>query len=73
MMAHEIAHAAARHGARLMKRAQIANIFFQSAQVAAIIFTGGVASIGSYYALQYGFYGLGMVLKAHLVGSESRL
>jgi beta-barrel assembly-enhancing protease len=53
VMAHEIAHAAARHGARLMKRAQIASIFFQSAQVAAIIFTGGAASIGSYYALQF--------------------
>jgi peptidase M48-like protein len=68
VMAHEIAHAAARHGARLMKRAQIASIFFQSAQVAAIIFTGGAASIGSYYALQYGFYGLGMVLELTLLG-----
>jgi predicted Zn-dependent protease len=68
VMAHEIAHAAARHGARLMKRAQIANIFFQGAQVAAIIFTGGVASIGTYYALQYGFYGLGMVLELTLLG-----
>lgn len=68
VMAHEIAHAAARHGPRLMKRAQIANIFFQGAQVAAIIFTGGVASIGSYYALQYGFYGLGMVLELTLLG-----
>jgi beta-barrel assembly-enhancing protease len=68
VIAHEIAHAAARHGARLMKRAQIANIFFQGAQVAAIIFTGGAASIGSYYALQYGFYGLGMVLELTLLG-----
>jgi hypothetical protein len=68
VIAHEIAHAAARHGARLMKRAQIADIFFQGAQVAAAILTGGVASIGSYYALQYGFYGLGMVLELTLLG-----
>jgi beta-barrel assembly-enhancing protease len=39
VMAHEIAHDAARHGARLMKRTQITGILFQSAQVAAIIFT----------------------------------
>jgi len=33
VLAHEIAHAAARHGARLSKRATIANIFMQAAQV----------------------------------------
>jgi predicted Zn-dependent protease len=68
VMAHEIAHDAARHGARLTKRAQIANIVFQGAQVAAIIFTGGAAAIGTYYALEYGFYGLGMVLQLTLLG-----
>jgi hypothetical protein len=68
VLAHETAHAAARHGARLMKRATIANIVFQAAQVAAIIFTGGAVGIGTYYALQYGFYGLGMILDLTLLG-----
>jgi len=68
VLAHETAHAAARHGARLMKRATIANIIFQAAQIGAIIFTGGVAGIGTYYALQYGFYGLGMILDLSLLG-----
>jgi predicted Zn-dependent protease len=68
VLAHETAHAAARHGARLMKRANIANIVFQAAQVAAIIFTGGAVGIGTYYALQYGFYGLGMILDLTLLG-----
>jgi beta-barrel assembly-enhancing protease len=68
VIAHEIAHDAARHGARLNKRAQIAGIVFQAAEVAAIIATGGVAGIGTYYALEYGFYGLGMVLDLSLLG-----
>jgi len=68
VLAHETAHAAARHGARLMKRATIADILFQAAQVGAIILTGGAAGIGTYYALQYGFYGLGMVLDLTLLG-----
>jgi len=68
VLAHEIAHAAARHGAKLSRRATIANIFMQAAQVAAVIFTGGVAGIGTYYALQYGFYGLGMVMDLTLLG-----
>ncbi len=68
VLSHEIAHAAARHGARLMKRATIANIIFQAAQVGAVVLTGGVAGIGMYYALQYGFYGLGMILDLSLLG-----
>jgi len=68
VIAHEIAHVTARHGARLMKKATIANIFFQAAQVAAMIFTGGVVGVGTYYALQYGFFGLGMVLNLTLLG-----
>jgi len=68
VLAHEIAHVAARHGAKLMKRAAIANIIYQVAQVAAAVFTGGVASVGVYYALQYGFFGLGMVLNLALLG-----
>lgn len=68
VIAHEIAHDTARHSAKLMKRATIASIFYQAAQVAAIILTGGVAGIGLYYALQYGFYGLGLVLNLKLLG-----
>jgi hypothetical protein len=68
VMAHEIAHVSARHGARLMKRATIANYIFQAAQLAAALFTGGVASLGAYYAMQYGFMGLGMVMNLALLG-----
>jgi Zn-dependent protease with chaperone function len=68
VIAHELAHVTARHGAKLMKRATIASIFFQAAQVAAVVLTGGVAGIGMYYALQYGYYGLGMVLNLKLLG-----
>ena len=68
VVAHEIAHDAARHSNKLMKRATIASIFYQAAQVAAIILTGGVAGIGLYYAIQYGFYGLGLVLNLQLLG-----
>jgi hypothetical protein len=68
VIAHEIAHVSARHGARLTKRATIANIFYQAAQIAAVIFTGGVAGVGLYYGLQYGFYGLGLILDLALLG-----
>ena len=68
VIAHEISHDTARHSNKLMKRATIASIFFQAAQIAAIVLTGGVAGIGMYYALQYGFYGLGLVLSLKLLG-----
>jgi hypothetical protein len=68
VMAHEIAHVTARHGARLMKRATVAGIFYQAAQIAALIFTGGVVGVGTYYALQYGFFGLGLLLDLALLG-----
>lgn len=68
VIAHELAHSTARHSAKLMKRATIAGIFYQAAQVAAMLLTGGIAGIGMYYALQYGFYGLGLVLDLKLLG-----
>jgi Zn-dependent protease with chaperone function len=68
VIAHEISHDVARHGHRLMKRATIASVIYQAAQVAAVIFTGGAAGIGTYYALQYGFQGLGLVLSLQLLG-----
>lgn len=68
VIAHEIAHDTARHSNKLMKRGTIASLFYQAAQIAAIVLTGGVAGIGIYYALQYGFYGLGLVLDLKLLG-----
>ncbi len=68
VIAHEIAHVTGRHGHRLMKRATVSSIIYQAAQVAALILTGGAATIGTYYALQYGFYGLGLVLSLDLLG-----
>ena len=68
VIGHEIAHVTARHSHKLMMKATIASIFYQAAQIAAIVFTGGVAGIGTYYALQYGFYGLGLVLSLNLLG-----
>lgn len=68
VISHELAHVSARHGARLMKKATIAGIFYQAAQVAAVILTGGVAGIGMYYALNYGFFGLGLILDLTLLG-----
>ena len=68
VIAHEIAHDTARHSAKLMKRATIAGLFYQAAQVAAIVLTGGAAGIGMYYALQYGYYGLGLVIDLKLLG-----
>ena len=68
VIAHEISHDVARHSNKLMKRATIASIFYQAAQVAAMILTGGAAGVGLYYALQYGFYGLGLVIDLKLLG-----
>ena len=68
VIAHEIAHDTARHSNKLMKRATIASLFYQAAQIATVILTGGIAGIGMYYALQYGFYGLGLVLDLKLLG-----
>jgi hypothetical protein len=68
VLAHETAHAAARHGNKLMKKATIASIIYQVAQIAAMVVTGGVVGIGTYYALQYGFYGLGLILSLDLLG-----
>jgi Zn-dependent protease with chaperone function len=68
VIGHEIGHVVARHGHKLMERATIASLIYQAAQIAAIVMTGGVAGIGTYYAIQYGFYGLGMVLDLKLLG-----
>jgi len=68
VIAHEIAHVAARHSHRLSKRAAIASILYEAAQVAAYIFTGGVVGLLGYYLLQYGFAGLGLLIDLKLLG-----
>jgi Zn-dependent protease with chaperone function len=68
VISHEMSHDVLRHGHKLMRKATIASIIYQAAQVAAVIFTGGAAGIGTYYALQYGFFGLGMALNLSLLG-----
>jgi Zn-dependent protease with chaperone function len=68
VIAHEISHDVARHGHRLSKKATIASLVYQAAQIGALIFTGGAVGIGTYYALQYGFQGLGLVLSLQLLG-----
>ena len=68
VIGHEIGHDTARHSHKMMERATVAGIFYDAAQVAAMVLTGGVAGIGMYYALQYGFYGLGLVLDLKLLG-----
>ena len=68
VMAHESGHVVARHGHKLMTRSTIAQVIFQAAQVAGAVLTGGAASVGAYYALQYGFYGLGLALDLNLLG-----
>ncbi|HEV2287492.1 MAG TPA: M48 family metalloprotease [Candidatus Acidoferrales bacterium] len=68
VLAHEVSHDVARHSNKLMKRATVAGIFYQVAQIGAIVLTGGAAGIGLAYALQYGFYGLGMMIDLKLLG-----
>jgi Zn-dependent protease with chaperone function len=68
VIAHEIAHDTARHSYKLMKKATIASLLYQAAQIGALILTGGAASIAMSYILQYGFYGLGLVIDLKLLG-----
>jgi hypothetical protein len=68
VIGHEISHDVARHGHKLMTRAEVAQILLQAAEVAATVLTGGAAGIGTYYALQYGFYGLSLVMNLELLG-----
>lgn len=68
VISHEMSHVVARHGKKLMTKATIASLVYQAAQIAAVILTGGAAGIGTYYALQYGFYGLGLTLNLTLLG-----
>ena len=66
VISHEIAHAAARHGHKLVRKAKIANILLQAAKIGAA-FAG---SPGLYYGLQYGAMGLGLALNLNLLGKS---
>ena len=66
VISHEIAHAAARHGHNLQRKAKIANILLQAAKIGAA-FAG---SPGLYYGLQYGAMGLGLALNLNLLGKS---
>ncbi|MBI2187003.1 MAG: M48 family metalloprotease [Acidobacteria bacterium] len=68
VLSHEIAHAAARHGDRMMRRAAWSSLLFQAAQIGTSVLTGGISSIGAYYAYQYGFTGLGLLMSLDLLG-----
>jgi Zn-dependent protease with chaperone function len=72
IIGHEIGHVVARHGHRMMEKQEVAGIFLQAAAIAASVLTGGVGSIGAYlatsYALQYGFYGISLLLDLRLLG-----
>ena len=68
VLSHEIAHAAARHGNRMMGRARWSSLLFQVTQIVTSVVTGGVSSIAGYYGYQYAMMGLGMVLSLDLLG-----
>lgn len=68
VMGHEIAHIVCRHSHRKMKEGEIASILMEAAQVAGMFLTGGIASIGEYYGLEYGYQGLGMLVNLRLLG-----
>lgn len=68
VLSHELGHVAARHSARLMKKATIAGIIFQAAQVAALIFTGGAYTLATYYLLQGITTGIGLAISLVFLG-----
>jgi Zn-dependent protease with chaperone function len=65
VISHEIAHDAARHGHRLMKKANVANVFLQAARIA-----GAIAGGPWYYGLGYGSMGLGLAMNLNLLGKS---
>jgi hypothetical protein len=68
VLGHEIGHDCARHASKLMHRATVAGILFEAAEIAGMVFTGGIMGIGTYYAMEYGYEGLSMLLDLSLLG-----
>lgn len=66
VLTHEMAHAAARHGHRILSRAGKLSLLQQLGQLAAMIFTGG--SIGLIYAAIYGLQALGLAFTLNILG-----
>ena len=69
VLAREIAHIAARHGAQNSKRSLLAKFLVPAARVAAGVFTGSAVSAGTYYGLNYGFQGLQSIVDRTLLGT----
>ena len=65
VLAHEIAHDAARHGYRIMHKAGIGNLILQSIGIASLFIPG--IGLGIYYAIQYGLQGLGFYLNIKIL------
>lgn len=68
VLGHEMGHVVARHGHKLSERGTVAGILFQAAEVAGMVLTGGAIGIGTYYALEYGYQGLSLLLNLSLLG-----
>jgi predicted Zn-dependent protease len=70
VLAHEIAHIAARHGEKLTKpTARISHVLMQGATMAADAFTGG--AIGTARSAARGVLGLGVHLNLALLNKET--
>ncbi|MDO8494949.1 MAG: M48 family metalloprotease [bacterium] len=65
VIAHELAHVAARHTNRLMKKDRLISYFMQAAQLAIMFIPIGYLG---YYLIQYGFSGLGMLISLNFLG-----
>jgi hypothetical protein len=70
VLAHEIAHAAARHGERLTEGLSIRNVVSQGAEMAANVLTGGAAGAARKYVTQYGILGIGTGINLRLLGVD---
>ncbi len=71
VIGHEIAHAAARHGNKLVRGISVRNVVTEGAQMAANVFTGGATGTATHYVREYGIFGLGMALNLKLLGVNS--
>jgi Zn-dependent protease with chaperone function len=76
VLAHEISHVVCRDAARLRRNEELMNLVYQGSIVAALIIFSSGLSTGLYYAIQYAFVGLGILLSLEVLGisrsSEAR-
>jgi predicted Zn-dependent protease len=71
VLAREIAHIAARHGAKSSKRNLLTKALVPVAKVVTGIFIGAPVNAGTYYGLTYGFQGLESLVDHALIGSSN--